>query len=171
MTINDLISVAVPTAVTGLVYNGKEQVGVAATNGYYTVSVGSAVYAGTYYAVATLTDTAKTRWADGTTTDKTITWTIAKAENPAQATTITKTVKYKKVLKKKVTFNIGMTNVQGTVKYVVPPEASISGIVVKANGKVVVKKNALKGLYTITAVVTGNTNYNDKMITIYVRVS
>ena len=69
-----------PTAVTGLVWNGTEQTGVAAGTGY-TLTGNVAIGAGSYEAVARLTDPETTVWRDGSTGDRKIAWTIAKAEN------------------------------------------------------------------------------------------
>ena len=82
----DPAKVAAPTAVTGLVYNGKAQTGVAADSmGLYTVEGGSQTAAGDYTATAKLIDPENHTWADGTTADKQINWSIAKAvtEEPA----------------------------------------------------------------------------------------
>ncbi len=67
--------IAVPTAKTGLIYNGSEQIGVAEGTGY-TLTGHKATNAGNYTATATLSSGYK--WDDGTKTPKTITWSIAK---------------------------------------------------------------------------------------------
>ena len=69
--------VAAPTAAENLVYNGSEQIGVAAGD-HYTVTDGAATDAGKYRAVAQL-KSANYAWSDGTTTAKLIDWSIAKA--------------------------------------------------------------------------------------------
>ena len=74
--------VDVPTEVAGLVYNGAEQIGVAASaDNYYSLSGNTGTNAAAYTATATLPDTANTRWntaeADDT-TPKEIEWSIAK---------------------------------------------------------------------------------------------
>ena len=71
-----LVSIAVPTAKTGLVYSGKAQIGVAAGTGY-TVSGGSATDAGSYTATAKVAE--GYQWTDGTTADKVVKWSIAKS--------------------------------------------------------------------------------------------
>lgn len=53
--------VPIPIAITGLVYNGSEQVAVASTE-FYTVIDGSAINAGEYEATVTLIDTTKYVW-------------------------------------------------------------------------------------------------------------
>ena len=70
--------ISAPVAVTGLVYNGSELTGVAVGTGY-TLTGNAAVDAGTHTAVATLAEGYK--WADGSTDNKEISWSIAKATN------------------------------------------------------------------------------------------
>lgn len=84
-------SVAIPTAASGLVYNGKEQTGVV-DGQFYNVVGGKGTNANnpfnpndTYTATVSLdqsavTDGSKLMWADGTTDDKTIRWTISRAK-------------------------------------------------------------------------------------------
>ena len=69
--------VEVPTAVDGLVYDGTEQTGVEEGEGY-TLEDNTATDAGSYTATATLAD--GYIWADGKTEQKTIGWSIAKAQ-------------------------------------------------------------------------------------------
>lgn len=69
-------SVEVPTAETGLVYDGTEKTGVVAGTGY-TLTGNTATDAGNYTATATLEDGYV--WADTTTAPKSINWSIAKA--------------------------------------------------------------------------------------------
>ncbi len=71
--------IPVHAASVGLVYTGKEQTGVAAGEGY-TVSGGTKTRAGTYTATLHLTDPQNYEWADGTVTDKKVSWSIAKAQ-------------------------------------------------------------------------------------------
>lgn len=70
-------SVEVPTAETGLVYDGTEQTGVAAGTGYTLGGTYAATNAGEYEATAT-PDTGYA-WSDGTTHTTNISWSIAKA--------------------------------------------------------------------------------------------
>ncbi len=73
-------SVTPPTAVTGLVYNGETQTGVVLPEGApYTLTGNTAKNAGSYTATAKLTSKQNYVWSDGTTDDKTIEWSIAKA--------------------------------------------------------------------------------------------
>ena len=76
--------VAVPVANTGLVYNASNQDGIthnqANYGDYYTVSgTASATNAGDYSVTVTLKDKTSCVWADNTTADKTVEWTISKA--------------------------------------------------------------------------------------------
>ena len=73
-----------PTAITGLVYTGSEQTGVASGTGY-TVTGNTATDAGNYTATAALA--AGYCWSDGTTADKGIKWSIA-AKSLASGITI-----------------------------------------------------------------------------------
>ncbi len=71
--------IAVPTAKTNLIYNGENQTGVEQKS-EYNVTDGTKIDAGTYSAKAVLKDKTNTTWNDGTTTDKTIEWSIAKKD-------------------------------------------------------------------------------------------
>ena len=71
--------VSVPTAVEGLVYNGEEQTGVIGGD-YFELTNNTGTNAGNYTAIATLDDKNNFEWADGTTEDKQIAWSIAKAD-------------------------------------------------------------------------------------------
>lgn len=66
--------IAVPVAADGLTYNGQTQTGVPAGEGY-TITGNTQKDAGSYTAVAVLDSNHK--WADGTTANKNIRWTIA----------------------------------------------------------------------------------------------
>lgn len=76
----DRLSIAKPTAITGLVYNGESQLGVnyLADAGYTVSGDVSHTDAGEHTATFTLDSNHK--WADGTTDPVEITWTIAKQE-------------------------------------------------------------------------------------------
>ena len=67
--------ITIPAGKT-LTYNGEEQTGVDSTDEYKFSGTIKAINAGTYSATATLTDTANTKWSDGTTEAKTISWKI-----------------------------------------------------------------------------------------------
>ena len=70
--------IAVPTAISGLVYTGSIQTGVNSGEGY-TLTGHTATNAGSYTATATLSST-NYRWADETIEPKTIEWRIDKAD-------------------------------------------------------------------------------------------
>lgn len=78
------LAVDVPNEIQGLVYNGAEQIGVAASaDNYYSLSGNTGTNAGAYTATATLPDEANTRWNTAEpddTADKTIEWSIAKKD-------------------------------------------------------------------------------------------
>ena len=74
--------VPIPTGVEGLTYNGSAQSGVPSSVSYKVVGgkgTATATEAGTYEATVALVDTANCEWSDGTTEDKTVTWSIARA--------------------------------------------------------------------------------------------
>ena len=73
-------SVTPPTAVTGLVYNGETQTGVVLPeNALFTLTGNTAKNAGEYTATASLVSKQNYVWADGTSDDKQIAWSIARA--------------------------------------------------------------------------------------------
>lgn len=76
-----LTRIDVPTAKTGLIYNGEEQTGVVSGTGY-TITGNTATSAGSYTATAAL-ESGYT-WNDGSNDAKTISWSIAK-KAPAAA--------------------------------------------------------------------------------------
>ncbi len=75
-----LTKVPVPEGVQDLVYNGSEQQGVLEGEGYVLSQTVAATDAGTYTAVASLSNPNEYIWADGTTANKTISWRIATAK-------------------------------------------------------------------------------------------
>ena len=73
-------SVTPPAAVIGLVYNGETQTGVVLPeNALFTLTGNTAKNAGEYTATASLLSKQNYVWADGTSDDKQIAWSIAKA--------------------------------------------------------------------------------------------
>ena len=87
-----------PAVVSELTYNGKAQVAVSSGEGY-TVKNGSATNAGTYTATVNLDK--NYTWMDGTTEDKTYTYTIKKAvlASPSAATGLVYNGKYQTGIK------------------------------------------------------------------------
>lgn len=73
----DTFAIKIPSARKGLVYNGKEQTGVhQSPEGYYTITGNAGTETGTYTATLKLKDPDWCTWEDGTTEDKTVTWSI-----------------------------------------------------------------------------------------------
>ena len=66
-----------PTVVTGLIYNGTDQVGITGGEGFDLEGTTVAQNAGTYYVV--ITPSEGYTWADGSTTSQTLAWSIARA--------------------------------------------------------------------------------------------
>ncbi len=75
----DIKLIAEPAVIPNLVFNGNEQNGVIAGEGYVLSGVTKATFAGTYEAVATLKS--GYTWSDGATEAKTFTWSIAQFSN------------------------------------------------------------------------------------------
>lgn len=76
--------IAVPTGAANLTYTGKVQTGVAAGTGYTLSGTTTATEPGTY--TCTATPSANYTWTDGTSTSKTVTWTLGKAPAGITAT-------------------------------------------------------------------------------------
>ncbi|MGE4577645.1 MAG: leucine-rich repeat protein [Candidatus Methanomethylophilaceae archaeon] len=71
-------TVPLPSGVSGLVYNGNDQIGAVNTSKYgFGTNMEKDV--GTYTSTARLINPDVDIWSDGTTSDKTVTWSIAKA--------------------------------------------------------------------------------------------
>lgn len=72
--------VSPPILPTNLVYSGTNNIAVTPSKFYHYAegSVTNAIDAGTYTIICQLTDPANYTWADGTITDQTLTWTIAR---------------------------------------------------------------------------------------------
>lgn len=152
--------VAVPVANTGLVYNASNQDGIthkqANYGDYYTVSgIASAKNAGDYSVTVTLKDKTNYVWADNNTTDdKTVEWTISKAN-----ITITPTVTSKKftygteIPESTISYNIEGTNYNN--------ELTIS-LVLKdsGSGKICELPSVLDAsTYNVSVDVSGDNNY------------
>lgn len=73
----------VPTVISDLIYNTQSQSPtiIGYDENVMTKTSASEINAGTYNIVFSLKDKINSYWADGTNTDKTVQWTIAKAEN------------------------------------------------------------------------------------------
>ena len=123
---------AVPTAVTGLVYNGEAQTGVEA-GANYTIVGNVATNAGTYTAVATVTNGV---WEGGATGETNVTWTIARAAYDMTG----------------VTFTNETYEADGTAKSIFVSGALPPGVTVAYEGN----GQTEPGTYTVTAKFTGD---------------
>lgn len=131
-------AIPVPVAAAGLIYNGKEQVGVAPSE-LYTVTNGSATNAGDYTATVTLNDPAKFKWAEDF--NGKVTFKIAKADYDMSG----------------VAFEDLTVTYDGKMHSIAINGNLPAGVAVSYNGN---KKTAV-GTYSITASFTGDsTNYN-----------
>ena len=156
--------VAVPDANTGLVYNASNQDGIkhnqANYGDYYTVSgTASAKNAGDYSVTVTLKDKTNCVWDDNTTADKTVEWTISKANITITPTVTSKTFTYgTEIPESTISYNIEGTNYNN--------ELTIS-LVLKdsGSGKICELPSVLDaGTYNVSVTVSGDNidNYNVK---------
>ena len=156
--------VAVPVAKTGLVYNASNQNGITHNQDnygdYYTVSgTASAKNAGTYSVTVTLKDKTSCVWDDNTTADKTVEWTISKANITITPTVTSKTFTYgTEIPESTISYNIEGTNYNN--------ELTIS-LVLKdsGSGKICELPSVLDaGTYNVSVDVSGGNinNYNVK---------
>ena len=133
--------VDVPTAATGLVYDGAVKTGISEpTDKSYTVTNGSAINAGTH--TATLTLNKGFKWADGSTEPKTVTWEIARMPDVEIEVTLTQTEYEYTGLEISAYFTITM---KGTDKIIDKSECDIiytnnqevgeATVVIRDNGK------------------------------------
>ena len=153
----DIVSgtpVDVPTAATGLVYDGAVKTGISEpTDKSYTVTNGSAINAGTH--TATLTLNKGFKWTDGSTAPKTVTWKIARMPDVEIEVTLTQTEYEYTGLEISAYFTI---TIKGTDKIIDKSECDISYTNNKEVGKtatLTVKDNGI-GNYAITNTVTKN---------------
>ncbi len=145
--------VDVPTAATGLVYDGAVKTGISEpTDKSYTVANGSAINAGTH--TATLTLNKGFKWADGSTAPKTVTWEIARMPNVEIEVTLTQTKYEYTGLEISAYFTI---TIKGTDKQIDKSECDIIYTNNKEVGEATVEiKDNGKGNYAITNTVTKN---------------
>ena len=152
----DIVSgtpVDVPTAATGLVYDGAVKTGISEpTDKSYTVTNGSAINAGTY--TATLTLNKGFKWADGTTAPKTVTWKIERMPDVEIEVTLTQTEYEYTGLEISAYFTITK---KGTDKIIDKSECDIIYTNNKEVGEATVEiKDNGKGNYAIKNTVTKN---------------
>lgn len=156
--------VAVPVENTGLVYNASNQDGITHKQDnygdYYTVSgTASATNAGDYSVTVTLKDKTSCVWSDNTTADKTVEWTISKANITITPTVTSKTFTYgTEIPESTISYNIEGTNYNN--------ELTIS-LVLKdsGSGKICELPSVLDaGTYNVSVTVSGDNidNYNVK---------
>lgn len=158
--------VAVPVANTGLVYNASNQDGIthnqANYGDYYTVSgTASAKNAGDYSVTVTLKDKTSCVWADNTTADKTVEWTISKANITITPTVTSETFTYgTEIPKSTIRYNIEGTNYNN--------ELTISLVLKNSgSGEPCELPSVLDaGTYNVSVTVSGDNidNYNVKKI-------
>lgn len=161
----DIVSgtpVDVPTAATGLVYDGAVKTGISEpTDKSYTVKNGSAINAGTH--TATLTLNKGFKWADGSTEPKTVTWEIARMPDVEIEVTLTQTEYEYTGLEISAYFTITM---KGTDKIIDKSECDIIYTNNKEVGEATVEikdngtgnyaiKNTVKKTFTIKKRTTG----------------
>ena len=161
----DIVSgtpVDVPTAATGLVYDGAVKIGISEpTDKSYTVTNGSAINAGTH--TATLTLNKGFKWADGSTEPKTVTWKIARMPDVEIEVTLTQTEYEYTGLEISAYFTI---TIKGTDKIIDKSECEIiytnnkevgeATVEIKDNGKGnYAIKNTVKKTFTIKKRTTG----------------
>ena len=147
-----MTAIARPTANTGLVYNGTEQIGVNAGAGYTLGGTYKATNVGTADYTATATLNSNYKWSDGGTDLVTITWNIGK-RNP-QSTDIVVTPPGKLVYdgnRKDATAKLDS-------KYTGAGAIKISKYVNPDTGEEVQPINA--GTYTVYVNVAGGSNFN-----------
>ncbi len=152
----DIVSgtpVDVPTAATGLVYDGAVKTGISEpTDKSYTVTNGSAINAGTY--TATLTLNKGFKWKDGSTAPKTVTWEIARMPDVEIEVTLTQTEYEYTGLEISAYFTI---TIKGTDKQIDKSECDIIYTNNKEVGEATVEiKDNGKGNYAIKNTVTKN---------------
>ena len=152
----DIVSgtpVDVPTAATGLVYDGAVKTGISEpTDKSYTVTNGSAINAGTH--TATLTLNKGFKWADGSTEPKKVTWEIARMPDVEIEVTLTQTEYEYTGLEISAYFTI---TIKGTDKIIDKSECDIIYTNNKEVGKATVEiKDNGKGNYAIKNTVKKN---------------
>ncbi len=161
----DIVSgtpVDVPTAATGLVYDGAVKTGISEpTDKSYTVTNGSAINAGTH--TATLTLNKGFKWTDGSTEPKKVTWEIARMPDVEIEVTLTQTEYEYTGLEISAYFTI---TIKGTDKIIDKSECDIiytnnkevgdATVEIKDNGKGnYAIKNTVKKTFTIKKRTTG----------------
>ena len=148
-------SITIPKAKENLKYTGQTQTGVESGDDYNVTEGQSAANTGNYTAVAELKDKNNTKWNDGTTENKSITWKIAKAEISIQAED--KSSKYGETLSE-LTWKVSGDYVKGDDLGVVVEMNATSG-----SGTDGSALPANVGTYPIKLSWNENANYNAKL--------
>lgn len=147
------MKVKTPAAVTGLIYNGETQTGVAAGEGYTLEGEFKAVNAGEHTAVAKLTNTANYQWDDGTTEDKTIVWSIGEKTPVVSDFAVT----YPRSEELVYNGNAKKVNAKLSDSY---PAQDITLTVVYTNADgIAVEEPTNAGTYTVKLCVSGSSNF------------
>ena len=169
--------VKVPKAKSGLVYKGKKQTGVSAGTGY-TIKGNTATNAGSYN--AKVQPAANYEWTDGTAGEKTVKFTVAKANNTLKASGKTVKLKAKSVKKKskkiKASKAYKIKGAKGKVTYKAGKNSKKvkKRIKLSKNGDLTIKKKTKKGTYKykVSVKAAGGSNYKTmtKNVTVTIKV-
>ena len=155
----------VPTVSGTYTYNGNEQT--VSWNTYNTTFITKTgtekgTNAGDYTVTFSLVDSTNTKWSDNTTTDKTVTWTIAKAGQSLAVSSDTITLDVN-TLSTTVTVSGGINTVSVSSSDSTIATASLSGTTITINSV-----NNTTGTVTVTVTAAGSTNYAEETKTITV---
>ena len=144
--------VKAPEAAAGLIYDGTAKTGVADGDGYTLEGEKAAIDAGDYTVTAKLGNETNYKWDDGTTAEKTITWTIDK-KTPELSDF---TVKYPDDL----TYDGSAKSVSAKLKADYPAqEITLAVSYADADGNAAEPVNV--GTYKVTLNVSGSRNFGD----------
>ena len=147
------MKVKAPAAVTGLIYNGETQTGVAAGEGCTLEGEFEAVNAGEYTAVAKLTNTANYQWDDGTTEDKTIVWSIGEKTPVVSDFTVT----YPR--SEELVYNGNAKKVTAKLSDSYPAQDITLTVVYTNVDGIAVEEPTNAGTYTVKLCVSGSSNF------------
>jgi len=161
--------VAVPTAVTGLVYNGTVQVGVQPGKGYTLSGTTEEKDAGTYAATATLDE--GYAWVGGGTDPQIIEWSIAKKPNQITMKATTAKATYSTV-KKVIDKPVRVGNNKGKLSYSLVSSTKYFAVD-KDYGTVYMAGKTPAGSYTIKVKASdaGNANHTASSDTMKVQIT
>ena len=132
---------------------------------YVTATNTSATNAGTYTATFSLIDASNSKWADSTTTDKTISWEISKANGSATLSKNTVSLN-----ENSLSDTVSVTNATGTIS-VSSSDTSVA-TVSYSNGTITISSSdGSPGTATITVSVAADSNHNATSYSITVTVA